>query len=104
MNYFTKHFAEVTGWTDYDFSLKHMAVLHDLSHDHPFDPENERCLNDIFNPYKSAVSRECSEFRDKHIFSELKKLVTEGKNIFFLYGAEHVIAIEPALKALLAAQ
>lgn len=49
--------------------------------------------------YLNEISRELSEFRDRHMVSLLTKQVLEGKRVFAVVGASHVVMQERALRA-----
>lgn len=95
-----RRYKEVTEWTDFDFSVNHMIEIHNQTHDHPFDQEDKDCAYNDSHPGRNEVARESSTFRNKHIFSEIKRLWNKGKNIFIVYGSGHYIILEKAVKSL----
>jgi hypothetical protein len=49
----------------------------------------------------NEVSRNSSEFRDRHIFERLAEGLRKYDRLFVVYGASHAVKQEPALRALL---
>ncbi len=90
-----------TNWTDYEFSIKNMIKIHDKTHDHKFNKDDQTCVHNDANPIYSKVASACSHIRDTFIVSEIKRLWEEGKNIFIVYGSGHFIVQRPALETLL---
>jgi hypothetical protein len=95
-----------SGWQSYDFSLTSMKQVHRSLFNDTFDLENQKFFYDISKPTVldtrvNQVARKVSNFRDEHIAKEIKKYWDEGKSIFGIYGATHVVRQEPLLRELL---
>ncbi|MBI5078179.1 MAG: hypothetical protein HZB11_02310 [Candidatus Yonathbacteria bacterium] len=97
-----------SGWSDYDFSLEHMKKIHyELFHT-VFKEDDKQFFYDIINPTTSfSVINEVSHaddegIRDTYIFLEIKRHLEEGKSLFIIYGQQHAVILEAALKKLMA--
>lgn len=83
-----------------------MEQIHKTIFDTDFSLEDKNFFFSIINPTKeksiiNKVSRTCSTFRNIHVTMEIEKLWNQGKNIFIVFGAGHLILQEPALRKLL---
>lgn len=64
-----------------------------------FDPATPQPLT-----YLNDISRQLSEFRDRHMLALLSEQVTQGKRVFAAVGASHVVMQERALRAAIRAR
>ncbi len=95
-----------SGWDNYDFSIEHMKEIHQQIFGSTFKEDDENFFHDIINPTTSfsiinEVSRADDEgVRDIYILSEIEKHWKEGKSLFIIYGQQHAVILENALKKL----
>ena len=94
-------YSRIPGWDDFDFSFDNMVRIHDATHDHAFYQDDLDCFKLDSSPRGNPVSSACSNLRDVHIVSEIKKHWDRGKSVFVVYGSGHAIKDELALKKLL---
>lgn len=109
-NEYIKNFLESnsknSGWNDYNFSLKHFKLIHKLFFKTEFDENDEQFFYKILNPTTSysvinKVSLADDEgVRDTFIFSEIEKYWKEGNSMFIIFGLQHAVIMEPALRKL----
>lgn len=98
--------AQNSGWDDYDFSLEHMKKIHHELFRTMFREDDKQFFHDIINPTTSfsvinEVSRADDEgVRDTYILSEIERLWKEGKSLFIIYGQQHAVILEGALRNL----
>ena len=59
-----------------------------------FDPATSQVQT-----YLNEVSRQLSEFRDRHMLTLLTEQVAQGKRVFAVVGASHVVMQERAIRA-----
>ena len=96
-----------SGWNDYDFSLEHFKGIHKQFFKTEFDENDEQFFYKILNPTTSysvinKVSLADDEgVRDTFIFSEIEKYWKEGNNVFIIFGLQHAVIMELALKKLI---
>ena len=64
-----------------------------------FDPASTQGLT-----YLNDVSRQLSEFRDRHMLTLLTEQVAQGRRVFALVGASHVVMQERAVRAAIKAK
>lgn len=64
-----------------------------------FDPAGSSSL-----AYLNDISRQLSEFRDRHMLTLLTEHVRQGKRVFAAVGASHVVMQERALRAAIKAR
>lgn len=98
---FIDRYKKIKGLEDFDFSIDNFIRIHDATHNHKFDLDNQKCFYEDSNPFKSGVAEAVTKLRDVYIVGEIKRLWNQGKNIFIVYGASHAIRQEKALKNLL---
>ncbi len=91
---------ELSGWTDYDFSMEHMGALYTQRHGQPLNPSTTIPHGD-YSPFGNPLSKSSGLIRDKFMVGEIAKLWSEGKSIFVVYGNGHLITQENALKEIL---
>jgi hypothetical protein len=101
MQQFTTKYQQRTNWGDYDFSLGHMASLHDQSHDHRFSPDDLDCFKISSNPDQSPVPDALSTYRDQSVVQAIYNRWQKGYSIFVVYGAGHFVTQKSALETLL---
>ncbi len=95
-----------SGWDDYDFSLEHFKDIHKQFFKTEFDENDEKFFYKILNPTTSysvinQVSLADDEgVRDTFIFSEIEKYWKEGNNVFIIFGLQHAVIMESALRKL----
>ncbi len=100
--------AKNSGWNDYDFSIEHMKEIHHQLFHATFREDDKQFFYDILNPTTSftiinEVSRADDEgTRDAHILSEIERYWKEGKSLFIIYGQQHAVILERALRKLVA--
>ncbi len=95
-----------SGWNDYDFSLEHMKEIHyDLFHT-MFKEDDKEFFYNVINPTTSfsiinKISLADDEgIRDTYILSEIERYWNEGKSLFIIYGQQHAVILEKALRKL----
>jgi|SRR3989344_460971 len=98
---YLKRDKQNSGWTDFEFSVSNMILIHNKTHDHEFDRDNYDCFYKDSNPSFNTVSDLSSHIRDNFLLEETLKYWNEGKNIFIVYGSGHAIVLEKALNTLL---
>lgn len=106
MKIYEKLDQEVSGWTDFDFSLEGMKKVHAEFFDTPFDHTDSRFFYDIVNPvsiktFFNTISRISTEIRDTYIVKEIEKYMKEGYSVFIEFGASHAVIQEPLLREIL---
>lgn len=95
-------------WNDYDFSLDHMKKIHNELFHAPFKEDDKQFFYDVINPTTSfsiinEVSRTDDEgIRDEYILSEIERYWKEGSSLFIIYGLQHAVILEGALRKLAA--
>lgn len=90
-------------WNDFDFSIKNLKSIHKKLFGGNFDERDVNFFNSVTTPmYRSTVinevAQESSKFRDISIIDEILKNVSEGKNVFAVFGFTHAVMQEQALK------
>lgn len=93
-------------WQDYVFSVESILSAYKNIVGKDFNENDKNTLEYLENPYHednqiSRVSRRSGEIRDEYIVAEIIRIWNEGKNIFAVYGMNHAIAQEPALREML---
>lgn len=111
-NVYVSNFLEAnvknSGWDGYDFSLEHMKKIHYELFRTTFREDDKQFFYDIINPTTSfsiinEVSRADDEgIRDVYILSEIERYWKEGKSLFIIYGQQHAVILEGALRKLVA--
>jgi len=97
-----------SGWNDYDFSLEHMREIHHQLFGTDFKEDDKEFFYDVINPTTSfsiinEVSRADDEgIRDTYILSEIEQYWREGNSLFIIYGLQHAVILEGALRKLVA--
>lgn len=99
-------YKDESGWVNFDFSIDNILRSYKQIVGEEFNYDNKDLIEHLENPYHtdnivSKVSRRSGEIRDEYIVSELTKMWNDGKNIFTVYGLNHAIVQEPALRSLL---
>lgn len=95
-----------SGWDDYNFSLDHMKKIHSELFGTTFKEDDKQFFYDIINPTTSfsvinEVSRADDEgIRDVYILSEIERYWNEGDSLFIIYGQQHAVILEGALRKL----
>ena len=103
---YLKGYKEEFGWSDFDFSIENIKIIHKNLFNNDFDGNNGDFFYQISRPDKeisiiNEVARAASLIRNIYIVEQIKKYWDDGKNIFIVYGSGHAIIQEPALRALL---
>lgn len=93
-------YKNITGWTDFDFSLQNFTKIHNKLHDHEFDKYDEECFNADSDPKYNPVVGASAKIRDLHIYSKIKYFLNQGYSLFIIYGSSHAFILEPALKSI----
>lgn len=97
-----------SGWVDYDFSLEHMKKIHHNLFHTEFMEDDKQFFYDVINPTTSfsiinEVSRADDEgIRDTYILSEIERHWKDGNSLFIIYGLQHAVILEGALRKLVA--
>lgn len=97
-----------SGWDDYDFSLGHMKEIHSELFNTPFKEDDKQFFYDVINPTASfsiinEVSRADDEgIRDEYILSVIERYWEKGNSLFIIYGVQHAVILEEALRKLMA--
>ncbi|MCE9517697.1 hypothetical protein K8Q96_01690, partial [Candidatus Nomurabacteria bacterium] len=95
-----------SGWSDFDFSIAHMAEIENKIFNREFNKDDFKFYDTVINPTITfsrinEVSRvEDSGLRDKYILQQIEKFWQEGKNIFIVYGCSHAVMHEQAVRKL----
>jgi hypothetical protein len=93
-------------WTNFDFSLDNMKIIHKKLFGKRFDLNDSDFFRDLVTPVElktiiNKVSRASGDVREGHIVNEIHKYWKNGYSIFIEYGASHAVRQEPLLKELL---
>lgn len=95
-----------SAWTDFDFSLKNMEVIHEEIFKEKFNKDDTDFFYSIINPITdksivNKIARMVSQLRDAYMVSEIYKNWVKGRSVFVVYGFGHAIVQKPALESLL---
>ncbi len=102
--------AKESGWTDFDFSLIHMKAIHQELFQKEFNPEDEEFFYDIINPTTDfSIINKISLFddegvRDGYILKEVIRHWNTGKSLFIIFGQQHAVIMEGALRNLVSGE
>lgn len=100
---FLRRDKRVSQWPDFDFSLKHMKVIHQSLFRGKFEEQNQSFFAAITDPTLSTtiinrVAASSSAFRDRFIVREIKKL-WNIHHLFIVYGRSHSFTHKPILRS-----
>ena len=97
---------KMSGWTDFDFSLNNLKIIHKNMFGTDFNQENTNFFGKIVTPIKTEtiinkVTRKSGELRNEYISKEIQKYWNDGFSIYIQYGASHAVIQEPFLKEII---
>ncbi len=106
MTGFLEKEKKVSEWTDFDFSIDNMRIIHQKLFGKGFNENDTEFFYSIVDPVKETsvinkIARSSSNIRDIYIVGKIKEYWNEGYSVFIQYGCSHVVMQEPLLKEVL---
>ena len=100
-----KRYQDILKWESFDFSFDAIKKIHGHIFGKEFDLSDKEYIAKIPSPsFKESrineIARMSSMIRNIAILDCIEKYWMEGNNIFVVYGANHAVMQEPAIKSL----
>lgn len=100
-----KRYQDVFNWSNFDFSFDTVKKMHKQIFGKEFDLNDKEYIAKIPSPsFKESrineIARKSSTIRNIAILDCIEKYWMEGYNIFVVYGANHAVMQEQAIKSL----
>lgn len=102
---YLKNFQGIAEFQDLDFSLENMAKIHQNLFGNVLDLNKEDFFYDLIGPRRddnpiSKIASKIARLRDESAVKFIAELWKKKKSVFIVYGSEHAIVQEPALRQL----
>lgn len=102
---YLKKYKGITGFEDLDFSRENIEKVHQNLFGKELDLNDEDFFYNLIDPAKddnpvSQIASKVAKLRDESVVRLISELWKKKRSVFVVYGSEHAIVQEPALRYL----